>query len=253
MDFSTIIGLAIGLGAFYLVMDYGGLTGLLFNPVAAVLVFGGTLASALISYPYGIIKSAFGAVWKVIFPPRNNQPSKGFIEKIVTLAEIAKRDGVSKLSEEIEKIDEPFLKTGIQLVVDTLPPELIKDFLENELLALKKKHDEVSNLFYIMGSYAPMFGLLGTLIGVIQVLRNITEPKTMASALAIAVTTTLYGILASNFIFTPIGGKLRVYSEKEMLQKKMVIEGVLDIQKGEVPIIVRRKLESYLLGKEKKI
>jgi chemotaxis protein MotA len=245
IDFTTIIGLIAGLGAILLIMTKGGLTSLLFNPWAAILVFGGTIASILITYPFHILKRAVKAIKVVFLTPHKEDPT-AIIETLVSLAEKSKAEGIASLQDEIANLNDNFMRTSIQMVVDSVDPDLIRSSLENEVLFIRKRHREISNLFYIMGAYAPMFGLLGTLIGVVQVLRNITAPSTMASSLAIAVTTTMYGIICSNFIFTPIAGKLKSNSEYEILLKYMVIEGVMSIHQGDIPLIVRKKLESYV-------
>ena len=171
---------------------------------------------------------------------------------IVRLAEKARRDGVLSLQNEIPKLRDRFFADGIRMVLDNLNPEIIRENLEKEIVFIRKRHQQISGIFRTMGTYAPIFGLLGTLIGVVQVLRNLSNPQTMGASMAIAVSTTFYGIFGTNFVFLPIAGKLSVYTEEELLIKEVIIEGILSIQKGEIPLIVSKKLEAYLSSKLRK-
>jgi len=245
MDLMTILGLIMGCGAVYYVMARGQITSLLFNLSAAILVFGGTFASTLITYPFRIIKQAPKALKLVIFPSKRYTASEA-ITTLVRLAEVARRGGIGVLANEIHNLRDNFLIDGIQMVIDNLDPEMIRENLEKEIIFTRRRHQQVSGIFRTMGTYAPIFGLLGTLIGVVQVLRNLADPKTMGASMAIAVTTTFYGIFGTNFIFLPIAGKLNAHSEEELLIKEVIIEGILSIQNGEIPLIVERKLQAFL-------
>jgi chemotaxis protein MotA len=165
---------------------------------------------------------------------------------VVDFAERAKKAGVENISKELDDIKIPFFREGLQMVVDGLEPEIVFEKLDKELGATRRRHHQVSSLFRSLGTYAPTFGLLGTLIGVVQVLRNLTDAQSMGASMAIAVTTTFYGIFGANFIFLPIAGKLTIHSDDELIIKELLTRGVVAIQKGEVPLIVERKLEAYL-------
>ncbi|MBN1385264.1 MAG: MotA/TolQ/ExbB proton channel family protein [Elusimicrobia bacterium] len=246
MDILTLLGLALGLGAVYIVMYHGGIVGLLVNPWAAILVFGGTVGATLISVPWGQLKTALRASFFIVFPKRYTQRPEVITNTLIALCEKAKRSGIDSLQEDIANMDDRFLKEGIQLLIDGISPDLIRDNLETEIVFIRKRHNANASVFRIMGTYAPIFGLLGTLIGVVQVLKNLADPKTMGASMAIAVTTTFYGIFSTNFIFLPIASKLNALSEAEILSKEVVIEGILSIQAGDIPLILRRKLEAYL-------
>jgi len=251
MDFMTILGLLLGCGAVYYVMAQGQITSLLFNLSAAILVFGGTIASTLISYPFKIIKQAPKAVKLVMFPSKRYTASEA-IDTLVRLATVAKMGGIAVLANEIHNLRDNFLIDGIQMIIDNLDPEMIRENLEKEIVFTRRRHQQISGIFRTMGTYAPIFGLLGTLIGVVQVLRNLADPTTMGASMAIAVTTTFYGIFGTNFLFLPIAGKLNAHSEEELLLKEVMIEGILSIQKGEIPLIVERKLQAFLAYKLRK-
>jgi chemotaxis protein MotA len=245
MDFMTILGLLIGGGAMLYVMWTGDVLNLLFNVEAIVLVFGGTIGCTLITYPWKIIRVVPRAVLMMFFPPKRVLPDVA-IKMVVELAEKAKRSGIESLQDEIPKIANPFLKDSIQMVVDGLEADMIHEKLEKELAIVRRRHYQVSSIFRSMGGYAPIFGLLGTLLGVVQVLRNLTDAQSMGASMGIAVTATFYGIFAANFLFLPIAGKLTIYSEDELIIKELLTRGTLAIQKGEVPLVVERKLDAFL-------
>ncbi|HAM38868.1 MAG TPA: motility protein A [Elusimicrobia bacterium] len=252
MDILTLLGLVIGLGAVYLVMNQGGILNLLFDKYAAILVFGGTFGATMISVPFEQLKTALRASFFVLFPSSIKQKPELTINTLIGFCEKAKRSGIDSLQEDIAKIDDRFLKEGIQLLIDGLSPDLLRENLETEIIFIRKRHMANASVFRTMGTYAPIFGLLGTLIGVVQVLKNLADPKTMGASMAIAVTTTFYGIFSTNFIFLPLGSKLNALSEAEVLTKEVMIEGILSIQAGDIPLILRRKLEAYLAHKMRK-
>ncbi|MFH0948098.1 MAG: MotA/TolQ/ExbB proton channel family protein [Elusimicrobiota bacterium] len=252
MDFLTIIGFILGAGAVYTVMHHGGIVSLLYSPISALLVFGGTFASTLISVPYSQLKQALKASTFIFFPKKYRQQPEVIISTMLMLCEKSKRSGIDSLQDDIQKIDDRFLMDGLQMLIDGLPADLIRDNLETEIVFIRRRHNANSSVFRTMGTYAPIFGLLGTLIGVVQVLKNLADPKTMGASMAIAVTTTFYGIFSTNFIFLPIASKLNALSEAEILSKEVVIEGILSIQSGDIPLILRKKLESYLAYRVRK-
>lgn len=251
MDLMTISGLIIGLGAVVYVMIQGDIVNLLFDINAAILVFGGTLGATLITYPWKIVKIAPKAILMIFFPPKRLQYDAA-IKIILSLAERAKREGIERLQDEIPKLRPPFLREALQMVVDGFETEIIKEKLEKELSLVRQRHHQISAFFRSMGAYSPIFGLLGTLIGVVQVLRNLSNAQEMGASMAIAVTTTFYGIFGANFIFLPIAGKLTILSEDEITLKELLARGVLAIQKGDVPVVIETKLEAFLAYKLRK-
>jgi chemotaxis protein MotA len=252
MDLMTFIGLFIGLSAVYYIMHVGGIVHLLFNLPAAVLVLGGTLGATFVTYPWMIIKRLPKAVLLMIFPPKRFSPQT-YIALLVALSEKSKREGIDSLIDELPKLKDPFLVDGLRMVLDGLPPEVVRENLEKEITFLRKRHAQVTAVFRSMGTYAPIFGLLGTLIGVVQVLKNLTTPEAIGASMAVAVTTTFYGIFSTNFIFLPTAGKLNALTEHEVLLKEVAIEGILSIQNGDIPLVVSRKLQSYLAHKMRQV
>jgi chemotaxis protein MotA len=245
MDILTLLGLALGFGVVYYVMLQGQITALLFNVNAFFLVFGGTFASTLITYPWDVLRYVPRALLFIFSPPKQRSASRS-IQQMVSLQTLAVGQGIDGLSNEIEKIDDRFLKSGIRMLIEDQDEGSIRENLDNELIATRQRHQRVISVFRSMGSYSPIFGLLGTLIGVVQVLRNLSDPTAMGSSMAIAITTTFYGIFGCNFLFLPIAGKLEGYSNDEMIMKELITVGILSIRRGTLPSLMRRKLERFL-------
>lgn len=250
MDLMTVIGLLLGAASVYYVMAHGQIVHLLFNLDAAILVFGGTIACTLIAYPWRVIKQAPKALKLIFFPPKELLHTQG-IEILVRLAEQAKRNGIESLQNDIHTLKDKFMINGVQMLIDGIEADIVRENLEKEIICIRQRHQKVGSIFRTMGTLSPIFGLLGTLIGVVQVLRNLTDPQSMGASMAIAVTTTFYGIFGANFLFLPTAIKLNEYSEDEILTKELTIEGVISIQQGDLPLIVRKKLESFLSAKLK--
>jgi chemotaxis protein MotA len=245
MDVMVLLGLSFGGACVYYVMSQSGIAAMLLSKNAAILVYGGTLACIMITYPWTVLKKIPTVVKRVFFPPTTREASF-VISTMVRLAEQSRRGGVDSLEGEINQMPDRFMADGLRLVLDGLPPELIRENLEKEIAFARARHMQMSNVFRSMGTFAPIFGLLGTLIGVVQILKNLTDPQSLGAAMAIAVTTTFYGIFGTNFVFLPIAGKLSAQSDAEMLVKEVIIEGVLSIQAKEVPAVVSLKLQAFL-------
>jgi len=249
MDFMTIIGLIAGAATVYYVMADGNILQMMFNPVAFILVFGGTVSSTLIAYPIEILKHVLPST-RFMFVGRKDPEKRrnDLIDQLSKLSEKGRRESIQSLSSDIPSMDDPFLGYGIQMLVDGLDYEIIKDNMEKEMLLQNQYHNKVTGVFRTMATLAPIFGLLGTLIGVVQVLRNLSDPSSMGEAMAIAITTTFYGIFGANFLFLPAAIKLTERSENEFMDRQIVIEGVLSIHKGELPSITRKKLNAFLIS-----
>jgi chemotaxis protein MotA len=249
MDFMTIIGLLAGLATVYYVMSEGNLINMLLNPVAFVLVAGGTLSATLISYPWGIIRAVIPSIFMMFRSTKDKDSDRQeLIEELTRLAR-HRRQSVESLQTEVGKIEDLFLSNGLQMIVDGMEPEVIKDTLEKEILFTRQRHHKVSSVFRTMATLSPIFGLLGTLIGVVQVLRNLADPANLGEGMAIAITTTFYGIFAANFLFLPAAIKLNEQSENNVMNQQLMTEGIIAIQQADLPMMVRKKLDSFIIGK----
>jgi chemotaxis protein MotA len=245
MDLMTFLGWAVGLGAIGFVLSEGAALPFFLNPHALILVWGGTLGATLITYPWSILKRVPAALLLFVFPGK--RPSADSVmTRIMNVASRARRSSMESLEADARESRDQFLNNGLRMIADGLPAQLIRSNLEKEIHFTRLRHSEINNVFRNMASYAPIFGLLGTLVGVVEVMMNLSDPRSMGMHMAIAMTATFYGIFGANFLFLPIAGKLQSYSEQELFLKEVMIEGVLSIQRQEVPAILARRLESYL-------
>ncbi len=244
MDIATIIGIITGIGLIVITILNQGNPRVFFNLGSILIVFGGTFAATLINYPFKEIMSVIGVVKKAF--TQKNSSSYDTTKQIVRLAEIARREGILALEREIQNIDDDFLSQGMQLAIDGTEPDQIRNILGTELAYLQERHEIGQGIFRSMGTYAPAFGMIGTLIGLVLMLSNMNDPDSIGPAMAIALITTFYGAVLANLIFNPIAGKLRTRSKQEVMSKELVLEGVLSIQSGDNPRIVEQKLVSFI-------
>lgn len=245
MDLMTILGVVIGTSVILFVLITGEMMRFLLNPEAIILIFGGTLGSVLISYPWSALRHVPGGLKMMVRPPQRPTP-QALINVFVELSQASLRDGTPSLSKAIATVPHPFLADGLHMLVDGLNAEVMRDRFERDILATRQRHMQICGIFRSAGTYSPIFGLLGTLIGVVSVLRNITNPTAMGSAMAVAMTASFYGIFAANFLFLPIATKLNFYSEEEMLNRELIAKGVISLFHGEAPWLISRKLEGYM-------
>ncbi|MEW6723380.1 MAG: flagellar motor protein [Bacillota bacterium] len=251
MDLATILGIVSGVGLLLYGMGRGGdLRAFLDLPSAAITI-GGTLAATLVNYPLAQLNGVL-KVLRIAFTKKSMDPQEA-IATLVSFAEKARREGLLALENDAEGLDEPFLQKGIQLVVDGTDPELVRSILETELAFLEDRHKAGQGIFETMGALAPAFGMIGTVMGLIQMLKNLDTPETIGDGMAIALVTTFYGATLANLVFIPIAGKLRVKSAEEILLKEVMIEGILSIQAGDNPRIVEEKLKAFLAPKLRRI
>ena len=255
MDLSSIIGLLTGV--FFIMLGIVGTNlnwenlRVFISPSSAFITFGGTLAAFFISIPLTNITSA----WRVVvraFHYALEDPII-LIDRMVHYAEIARRDGILALDGVTTEDDDEFLIRGIQLAVDGTSPELIEDILSTDLEKLDARHAAGRRVFETLAKYAPAWGMIGTLLGLIIMLKGLDDPSKIGPGMALALITTLYGAVAANFVFGPIAGKLAERSEQEMLLKEIIMRGVMSIQSGDNPRIVRQKLKIYLPPKTRPV
>lgn len=244
MDVATVVGLFSGLGLVVTSILMGGDAWIFWNTPSLVLVAGGTLASTLLNYPLSDVMGVLASV-KNAFVQRLPSP-EALIERLVSMSAIARREGILALEIYAKQADEPFLEKGIQLAVDGTPPELLKDILTTEVAFMEERHAVGQSILVAMGTYAPAFGMIGTMIGLVQMLTNMKDPSLIGSGMAVAILTTLYGALFAYVIFLPAAGKLKVRTANELLAREIIIAGVLSIQCGDSPRVVEQKLKSFL-------
>jgi len=245
MDIATVGG--IGLGLMLIIGSiFVGPTGIgAFIDVPALLItIGGMFAALMITYPMKTITNLSKVGMKVFF---GQSPEMGpLYQEIVDMASVARRDGILALEERIGTLENPFLKRGLQMMVDGNPPEVISAILNKDIENMEDRHLVGNSLFKNMGGYAPAFGMVGTLIGLIQMLQDLSDPNALGVGMATALITTLYGAFFANLFFIPMAGKLLERSSEEVLMKKMLLEGVLSIHAGDSPRIVGDKMLVYM-------
>lgn len=227
-------------------MQGGELSGFI-NTSGLLIVVGGTFASILVGYPFKDLMQHMKTV-KIAFVEKVHDPAD-VIANLVRFAEKARREGLLALEAEAEQLNDSFLQKGIQLVVDGTDPELVRSILDIELTFLEERHKAGQGVFEMLGQMAPAFGMLGTLIGLVNMLANLDSPDQLGYGMAVALLTTFYGSLMANLVFLPIARKLRVKSNEEILTKEVMIEGILSIQAGENPRIVEEKMKAFLAPK----
>ncbi len=242
MDLATLIGL---IGAFAIVMSsiiLGGSAGTFINTPSLLVVFGGTFLVTMIKFS---LKSFLGAtsiaVKAFIHKPL---PAEDLIENAVDLAKTARQGGLLAL-EEAEVPDE-FMKSGLDLLVDGHPPEVVRSVLSKDLQMTLKRHADGQDIFKAIGDVGPAMGMIGTLIGLVQMLSNMDDPKQIGPAMAVALLTTLYGAILANMVALPIADKLAVRSSEENNRKSLIIDALLGIQAGQNPRVIENMLETYL-------
>ncbi|MEC9379546.1 MAG: motility protein A [Candidatus Latescibacterota bacterium] len=245
MDIATIVGFIAAVTC--LMVGIGSNLPSMIDPPSMIIVVGGTLAATLIANP---LQDVIGLIGVIKCAVLTNVPMPTeIIERIVGFAETARREGILSLEAAIEEGDDPFLSTGVRLAVDGTEPDLIMDILETELQFVEERHKEGQEIIANMGNAAPAFGMIGTLIGLVIMLKNMDDPAAIGPGMAIALLTTMYGAILANIIFGPISAKLKRYSSKEVLAKRMIIEGIMSIQSGDNPRIVEHKLSVFLSPK----
>lgn len=245
MDIATLLGLLIGLGG--LIGGFlweGGTVGMLMVKTAAVIVFGGTFGAVILSFTIEEIKTV-PYFLKVIFVDKKIDYIT-VLDSLVETADKARREGLLSLESQLSEIDNPFLARGLQLVIDGTDPELTRNMLEMEIEAYETKERVGHDIFMSAGGFAPTMGIIGTVMGLVHVLSNVSDPDKLGGAIAVAFLATLYGVASANVLWIPFATKIKGKSAKDVLLMELVLEGILSIQAGENPRVIREKLMTFL-------
>lgn len=250
MDIATVVGIIAGVVNILVGIMLGGSIMLFINVQSIVITVIGSMVSVVINYKLQDVLGLSNVLMKAVIV-RQEDPGE-VIALLVKFAERARREGILALEKQMEEVEDEFLRSGIQLAVDGTEPELLKDIMETELMYLENRHKKGRGLFEQWGYFAPAWGMIGTLIGLINMLANLDDPDALGPGMAVALITTLYGSVLANFLLLPIAGKLKEYSGEEILIKEMMIQGILSIQSGDNPRIVEQKLNSFIAPKERK-
>lgn len=250
MDRTSIIGLLLGFIAIGVGMILKGVdVAALINPAAILIILLGTAAAVIIAFPSSTIKTIPGLL-KIIFTEQKQTDNKELVRYFSELADLTRKEGLLSLEMKIPEADDPFTQLGLQLVVDGHPSEYIRDLLLEKIEAMERRHEEGAAVFTQAGTYAPTLGVLGAVVGLIAALADMSDTDTLGYAISSAFVATLLGIFTGYVMWHPFANKLREKSKKEVMQKEMIVEGILSITNGNSSRMVREKLSSYLSTKE---
>ena len=245
MDITTLLGFAGAVALISAGVAGNQISSSLINMHGLVVVFGGTLIATLINTPLKFVTRAVTELsW--IFKENGEASPEKLIPVLVSLAEQARQRGFSSLKEADPKLAGGFLNRAATAALEYSDSNFVRQVLEQEINQNVDDMNEVTNVYRTMGVMSPMFGLLGTLIGIVEVLKDLANPESVGPAMAVAITSAFYGILFANVVCVPISGKMRAKVWMEVRMKSMILEGILEIMKGSVPLVVERRLQSFL-------
>lgn len=244
MDIGTIIGIIGGVSVMLMGMILGGSPLIFVHVPSMLIVIGGTISATLIAYPLGDVLGVTRTV-RNAFTQSTASPTE-IIQTLVAFATKARREGILTLESEVEQAGDEFLAQGVRLAIDGTAPELIKDILITELTYVESRHATGQGVLARVGELAPAFGMIGTLIGLVQMLKTMDDPSQIGAGMATALLTTFYGAVLANFLAIPLASKLKNRTEVEILSKEVIIEGILSIQSGDNPRVVEQKLKAFI-------
>lgn len=244
MDIATIIGIFCGFACVIVSLIAGGGAKVFIHVPSMAIVVGGTFSATLVHFSLGQVLQIFSVVKKTLFCKLPIE--QDLMQKMVNYAVINRRDGALALEQHLAEAGDPFLVTGLQMMIDGQAEEDIDKQLGMEIEYLQQRHQDGKKMLEFMGASAPAFGMIGTLIGLIQMLGSLSSPDGIGAGMATALITTFYGALLANLLFNPLAGKLGVRSKRESMLREMILEGVLCIVRGESPTNVREKLQTFV-------
>lgn len=245
MDITTIVGLIIGFAALIIAFILeGGAPGALVSPTAGLIVLGGTIGATILSFTMNELKKV-PALLRISFQ-NQEYDFTALIDQIVQLADQARREGLLSLEQNLSEIQDPFLKLGVQLVIDGVEGTLLRDLLETEIYCMGERHRNGIAIFEAAGGYSPTMGIIGTVMGLVNVLGHMDDPGSLGPAIAMAFIATLYGVGFANLLWLPIAAKLKSKHDTESLYRELSMEGILSLQAGENPAFIQEKLRVFL-------
>ncbi len=247
MDLATILGVAIAFGLMLMAIVQGGPLSIFFNIPSVLIVFGGTAGVALVHYPFKDIAGAMAVAKKTILS--KDESPNFLIVQLMGFANKARKEGILSLQGMMEDVEDNFLLKAMQMAVDGQEPDTLRSMLNTEVEYIKERHDKGAAIFVSLAAYAPAMGMVGTLIGLVQMLMNMSDPDAIGPAMAVALLTTFYGAVLANVLFSPMAGKLKNRSSSEVLIKTLIIEGMQSILSGENPRIMEQKLHAFIAPK----
>jgi chemotaxis protein MotA len=249
MDLATILGFAIAYGVLFWAMMAGGDMSCYIDVPSLILVIFGTLGVGMLAFPMERIKSLITVLMKTLKYPLPSIPEE--ISRIVDFSNLARREGLLSLEEKLDEIDDVFMVKGLRLVIDGFPAETVKDIMDIEIDSLSARHSAGKDVLEALGGFSPAMGMIGTLVGLVSMLNSLDDPSQIGTGMAIALLTTFYGAVLANTVFLPLANKLETRAKQESAVRELMIEGILAVQAGDKPALVKEKLRSFVPPKER--
>lgn len=244
MDLTTLIGLLMATALLVWSILMGGSLLLFWDMPSAVMVIGGSLAVTIVSYRPSDLKGLVKVMLRSMFF-RLPTPQQE-IERIITYANLARKQGLLALEAKLQEVDDKFFAKGIQLVIDGFAADTVRDIMDLEHSFQQQRHAQGKKMLDTIGTMAPAFGMIGTLVGLVQMLANMSNPSSIGAGMAVALLTTFYGAVIANVFMTPMANKLDLRAKEEALLRSLMIEGIVAIQSGEKPQLIKEKLKGFL-------
>ena len=250
MDITSILGVVIGMVLIIVVGIGPSKLGNFVDVPSIAIVLGGTIAAGIASYPFSMLMT-LPKHTKMLFQGKKYNIGE-LVDTLVEMAQLARQNGLLALEEKANEIDDMFFKQGIMLIVDATEPEEVRTLLESDVEAMAARHEDLIGIYDTMDAKAPAFGMIGTLVGLVNMLKGMNlDEGSIGTDMGTALITTFYGCILAHLIFSPIARKLRVRNEEELLYKQIMIEGILAIQAGDNPKFLREKLVTFVSQKER--
>ncbi|WP_297954753.1 MotA/TolQ/ExbB proton channel family protein [uncultured Desulfobulbus sp.] len=249
MDIATIIGIVVSFGLMIWAILMGGPLSLFIDMPSIAIVFGGTAGVALISFPLADVLGTIAIFKKTVLI--READTNALIAQMMEFATKARKGGILSLQDSIDQVEDQFLVKALQMAVDGQEPADLKTMLQTEIDNIAARHSNGAQILDTMGAIAPAMGMVGTLIGLVQMLQNMSDPAAIGPAMAVALLTTFYGAVLANVLFLPMAGKLKTRSKTEILQKTVITEGMESILSGENPRIMEQKLHAYIAPRKR--
>lgn len=251
MDLSTLLGLLVGFGALIAsVLMEGGSPTAFIAPSAMLIVFGGTIGATMIAFPLDAV-TKLPTLFQIAIK-KHDHDAHALVEQFSEFAEKARKNGLLALENDAQAVTDPFLRQALMLAVDGTEAETLKNVLEAQAASVEERHEVLFGMLEAMGGFAPTMGIIGTVMGLVHVLSNLSNPNSLGPEIAVAFIATLWGVVTANLLWLPLGNKLKRKNAEEVHYRTLVIEGVLAVQSGENPRLVRQKLEGMVPPAKKK-
>ena len=245
MDLLTVIGFILAIGAIVggQLLE-GGHVSSIVQLTAAVIVIGGTVGAVMVNYPMAIFLKALANSKMIFF--NVHVDSRAMIAQIVQLATLSRKQGLLALEDKLKTLTDPFLKKGLQLVIDGTEAKAIREILEIEVEQFEDENNLSGKVYESLGGFAPTIGILGAVLGLIHVMENLADPSKLGSGIAVAFVATIYGVGSANLLFLPMGGKIKLKTRELVLARQLIIEGLVSLAQAENPKMIEEKLSGYL-------